>query len=172
MTPRLVLIGPPGSGKSTIGRRLARALSVTFVDTDDMISLHQGSTTGEAFSTLGEPAFRELEASLVAEALAVNTGVVSLGGGAVLSPDTRALLAHHTVVFLRISAEEGVRRTQGNPHRPVLQAADPHAHYAQLLERRLPLYSECADIIVDSEGRNPSRVVTEVLQKLDTLCDC
>ena len=146
--PKVVLVGPPGAGKSTIGRRLARALSLPLVDSDQLIEETYGKSCGEVFTELGEPAFREVEARYVATALS-SGGVVSLGGGAVLTDSTRELLAQHT--------------------RPVLAAEDPAAHYRNLVEKRAPLYHEVADFRVRTDGRTPQQSVAGILGFLDTL---
>lgn len=161
----LVLVGPPGAGKSTIGRRLARALSMELIDTDAIIEERFSKTCGEIFSELGEPKFREIEEEVVAEALQ-GCGVISLGGGAVLSPRTRDLLADLEVIWLDVSAEEGLRRTQDDS-RPVLQAADPAARYQQILTDREPLYREVASFKARTNGLSPQKIVTEILSHLE-----
>lgn len=166
--PRVVLVGPPGAGKSTIARRLSRAMNIPVVDSDKLIEDVTGQSCGEVFASLGEPAFRELEAEQVAEALKA-AGVVSLGGGAVLTESTRELLTDHVVVWIDVSPEEGYRRTASDGTRPVLAAAQPREHYRNLLATRAPLYSEVAGFKVRSDRRSPQQVVAEVLGYLDLL---
>lgn len=164
--PIVVLVGPPGAGKSTIGRRLARALNADLVDSDELIEKATGKACGEVFSELGEPAFRELEAHHVAEAL-THDGVVSLGGGAILTESTRELLREHDVVWIDVSVAEGVRRTAGERTRPVLAADDPVEHYRNLLETRRPLYEEVSTFRVRTNSRSPQQVVAEILHHLE-----
>lgn len=166
--PRVVLVGPPGAGKSTIARRLARALNLPLTDSDRLIEDATGRTCGEIFAELGEPAFRELEAEHVSEALQAE-GVVSLGGGAVLTAATRELLREHVVVWIDVSAEEGYRRTATDTSRPVLHAADPGEHYRRLIATRAPLYREVAGFRIRTDRRSPQQTVAEVLGHLDTL---
>ncbi|ALC06024.1 Shikimate kinase [Corynebacterium deserti GIMN1.010] len=167
-TPRpiVVLVGLPGAGKSTIGRRLARALNTELVDSDELIERAAGKACGAVFAELGEPAFRELEAVHVAEALNSN-GVVSLGGGAVLTESTRELLKGHDVVWIDVPVEEGIRRTANERSRPVLQAADPAAHYRNLVKVRTPLYEEVASYRLRTNNRSPQQVVAAVLHHLE-----
>lgn len=166
-SPRVVLVGPPGAGKSTIGRRLARAMNLPLVDSDDLIAKGEGKPTGEVYSELGEERFREVEAEYVARSLA-SGGVVSLGGGAVLTESTRKLLQAHNVVWIDVSVEEGVRRTSGNDSRPVLKAEDPEAHYRALLESREPYYREVAMHRVRTDSRPPQRLVAEILSLIES----
>ncbi|MEZ2121228.1 MULTISPECIES: shikimate kinase [unclassified Corynebacterium] len=164
--PRVILVGPPGAGKSTIGRRLASALNTTVVDTDEMIEEAQGKPCGDVYAALGEAAFRELEARIVESALTHN-GVVSLGGGAVVHRSTRELLSRHEVIWLDVSPEEGVRRTEGS-NRPVLDGADAVARYTELLENRREFYREVASFRARTDERTPQQVVADVLGYLDS----
>ncbi|MCK7636958.1 shikimate kinase [Corynebacterium pygosceleis] len=165
-TPRVVLVGPPGAGKSTIGRRLASALNTTVIDTDQMMEQDRGKPCGDIYTELGESGFRELEAETVASALRHN-GVVSLGGGAVVTRATRELLDDHEVIWLDVSAEEGVRRTAGS-NRPVLDGEDALARYTELLESRRDLYREVASFRARTDGRTPQQIVADVLGYLDS----
>ncbi|MCJ0892730.1 shikimate kinase [Rhodococcus sp. ARC_M5] len=169
MTPYAVLVGPPGAGKSTIGRRLAQALDLDLFDTDVAIERDTGRTIADIFSHDGEPAFRQIEERIVAGALASHDGIVSLGGGAVLSPATRALLSGHTVVYLEISVAEGLRRTGANTVRPLLAGPDPRAKYQELMRHRRPLYRSVATVRVRTDSRSPARVVGQLVAKLTAI---
>ncbi|SNS23146.1 shikimate kinase [Rhodococcoides kyotonense] len=169
MSPYAVLIGPPGAGKSTIGRRVAQALELELLDTDTAIERTTGRTIPEIFAEDGEPAFRVIEEQVVADALATHTGIVSLGGGSILSERTRTLLSRETVVYLEISVAEGLRRTGANTARPLLSGPDPRTKYQNLMRTRRPLYRAAATIRVRTDGRSPGRVVTQVVAKLKQL---
>lgn len=166
MAPKAVLVGLPGSGKSTIGRRLAKALGVGLLDTDVAIEQRTGLSIADIFATDGEQEFRRIEEDVVRAALADHDGVLSLGGGAVTSPGVRAALAGHTVVYLEISAAEGVRRTGGNTVRPLLAGPDRAEKYRALMAKRAPLYRRVATMRVDTNRRNPGAVVRHILSRL------
>lgn len=166
MAPKAVLVGLPGSGKSTIGRRLAKALGVGLLDTDVAIEQRTGRSIADIFATDGEQEFRRIEEDVVRAALADHDGVLSLGGGAVTSPGVRAALAGHTVVYLEISAAEGVRRTGGNTVRPLLAGPDRAEKYRALMAKRALLYRRVATMRVDTNRRNPGAVVRHILSRL------
>lgn len=164
--PVAVLVGPPGAGKSTVGRRLARALGVEFVDTDALIAERAGMDCGDVFAKLGEPAFRELESECVAAALRT-PGVVSLGGGAVVTERNRTLLHDVDVIWLDVSAAAGIERT-ATGNRPVLAADDPLIRYQALLDERRPLYKDVAGFRAKTDHRSPQQVVAEILSYLES----
>jgi shikimate kinase len=166
MTPRAVLVGLPGSGKSTIGRRLSKALGVGYIDTDVLIEQQTGRTIPDIFATDGEQEFRRIEEDVVRAALADHDGVVSLGGGAVTSPGVCESLAGHTVVYLEIGAREGVRRTGGTSVRPLLAGGNRTEKYRDLMAKRIPLYRRVATIRVDTNRRNPGAVVRYITSRL------
>jgi len=166
MAPKAVLVGLPGSGKSTIGRRLAKALDVDMLDTDTAIEEQTGRPIADIFAADGEQEFRRIEEGVVRAALAEHDGVLSLGGGAVTSPSVRAALAGHTVVYLEISAPEGVRRTGGNTVRPLLAGPDRAEKFRALMSQRVPLYRQVATIRVNTNRRNPGAVVRHIVCQL------
>lgn len=164
--PRVVLVGMPGAGKSTIGRRIASALNLPIVDSDLLMEQGEGKACGELYSELGEDAFRELEVGYVARALATG-GVVSLGGGAIVTEEVRTLLQRHTVVWIDVTAEEGIRRTAEDASRPVLDGEDREQRYRDLLAQRESFYREVSSFRVRTDERPPQRVVAEVLGFID-----
>lgn len=166
MTRRIVLVGPMGVGKSTVGRLLAERLGVGYRDTDDDIVAAQGRTIAEIFVDEGEAAFRAIEKQAVRAALAGHEGVLALGGGAVLDADTRALLAGERVVYLSMDVEEAVRRTGLNAARPLL-AVNPRKQWRELMEARRHLYEEVATAVVATDGRTPEEVTRSALDALE-----
>ncbi|MFD5449117.1 shikimate kinase [Streptomyces sp. NPDC003470] len=165
-TPLIVLVGPMGVGKSTVGRLLADRLGTGYRDTDDDIVSAQGRTIAEIFVDDGEPAFRALEKQAVHTAVAEHDGVLALGGGAVLDADTRGLLAGQRVVYLSMDVEEAVRRTGLNAARPLL-AVNPRKQWRELMEARRHLYEEVATVVVGTDGRTPEEVTQAALDALE-----
>lgn len=167
MAPKAVLIGLPGSGKSTIGRRLAKAMGVAMLDTDAAIEEKTGRTIADIFANDGEAEFRRIEEEVIRDALKTHDGVLSLGGGAVTTPGVRDALAGQTVIFLEISAAEGVRRTSGNTVRPLLAGPDHADKYRALMNQRVPIYRRVSTIRVNTNRRNPGAVVRHIISRLE-----
>jgi shikimate kinase len=168
--PVLVLVGPPASGKTTVGRAVAGRLGVPFRDTDADVETVAGATVADLFVSSGEPHFRHLEEQAVARALDEHGGVLALGGGAVLSAASRALLVGYgraggTVVHLDVDLPSAAKRAGLSRDRPLL-AVNPRAMLRTLLEQRAPLYAEVATAVVPTGGRPPQDVVADVLAAL------
>lgn len=161
--PALVLVGPPGTGKTTVGGLLAQRLGLAFTDADDLIVARAGKPIADIFVNDGEPAFRALEREIVAEALRSTDGVLALGGGAVLAAETRELLRAQRVVSLQVGLADGVRRTGLSTARPLLAGVNPRATFRALLDARIPLYHEVATVEVDTSGHSVDEVVDAVL---------
>jgi shikimate kinase len=168
--PRLVLVGPPASGKTTVGGAVAGALGAAFRDTDADVEAAAGATVQDLFVDLGEAHFRALEEQAVARALAGHDGVLALGGGAVLSAATRERLTGYgrdggTVVHLDVDVHSAAKRVGLSRDRPLL-AVNPRAMLRTMLEQRAPLYAEVATATVPTQGRTPEDVVADVLALL------
>ncbi|MFI7141052.1 shikimate kinase [Streptomyces massasporeus] len=164
--PLVVLVGPMGVGKSTVGQLLAERLGVSYRDTDDDIVAEQGRTIAEIFVDEGESAFRAIEKTAVRRALGEHDGVLALGGGAILDSDTRALLAGQRVAYLSMDVEEAVKRTGLNTARPLL-AVNPRKQWRELMEARRHLYEEVATAVVATDGRTPEEVTEAALDALE-----
>jgi shikimate kinase len=159
--PRVVLVGPMGAGKSTVGRLLAGRWGVPLRDTDSDIERAEGRTVSDIFVDSGEQYFREQEHAAVVTALAEHTGVLALGGGAVLDPRTRAVLEDHLVVFLSVGLSDAVKRVGLGTGRPLL-LGNVRSRVKVLLDERTPIYREVADLVVATDGRSASEVADEV----------
>lgn len=162
MSPQVVLIGAPGSGKTTVGRLLAERLGVGFRDVDADVESAAGKPIRDIFVDDGEPAFRELERAAVAAALDEHDGVLALGGGAVLDDGTRQRLAGRHVVFLDVGLADAAARIGMNRDRPLL-LVNPRAELKRMLDARRPLYLSVATSTVDTAGRGPDDVAEAVL---------
>jgi shikimate kinase len=165
-----VLVGPPASGKTTVGTAVAAALDVSFRDTDADVEAETGSTVADLFVSRGEEHFRALEQAAVARALSTHTGVLAVGGGAVTSTDTRGLLVAYgraggTVVWLDVDLASAAKRIGLSRERPVL-GVNPRAMLRNMLETRAPLYGEVATCTLSTGGREPADVVADVLAAL------
>ncbi|MEU8522020.1 shikimate kinase [Streptomyces sp. NPDC048577] len=164
--PLVVLVGPMGSGKSTVGALLAALLGAPYRDTDADIVAAQGREISDIFVEDGEECFRALERDAVRTALAEHEGVLALGGGAILDADTRALLDGLPVVYLSMGVEEAVRRVGLNTARPLL-AVNPRRQWRELMDARRPLYTEVARVAVTTDDRTPEEVASAVLDALE-----
>ncbi|MDI9329810.1 MAG: shikimate kinase [Alphaproteobacteria bacterium] len=161
----LALVGLPGSGKSTVGRQLARRLDLPFIDADQVIESKLGFSIREFFEREGEDRFRDLEAQTLDELTRHHPGVLSTGGGVVLRPHNREVLRQRTRVFyLRATPEEIYRRLRHDKVRPLLQVADPLGRLRELLAQRDPLYTEVAHHIIESHKPNISGLVNQILR--------
>ncbi|MFI9527014.1 MULTISPECIES: shikimate kinase [Micromonospora] len=163
--PLVVLVGAPGSGKTTVGETLAAGLGVAFRDTDGDIERMAGKPIPEIFVDEGEEHFRALERAAVAAALASHAGVLALGGGAVLAEENRAALIGHTVVHLSVELPDAVRRVGLGAGRPLL-AINPRATLKHLMDQRRPLYTEVATATVVTDGRTPDEIADEIVTLL------
>jgi shikimate kinase len=168
--PLAVLVGPPASGKTTIGTAVATAAGVPFRDTDHDVEVVAGMSVADVFVTFGEPHFRDLEEQAVARALGEHAGVLALGGGAVISAATRERLVAYgrdggTVVWLDVDLHSAARRVGLSRDRPIL-GVNPRAMLRQMLENRAPLYGEVATLTLSTSGRTPEDLVAEVLAAL------
>lgn len=166
--PAAVLIGPPGAGKSTVAAAIAAQTGWEHLDTDDVIVEQAGVPISDIFVEHGEAHFRRIEAGVVRDALARHEGVLSLGGGAPMHPDTAALLDGQVVIFLDVDVSEAARRVGLNTARPLL-AINPRAQLNALLKQRRPRYEELATFTIDTTGRDPQEIAAQILTRLEEL---
>ena len=161
------LVGLPGSGKSTVGRQLARRLQVPFLDTDHQIERHIGTSIREFFAREGEDRFRDVETETLAD-LCQRPGVLSTGGGVVVRPANRKLLRQHTrVIYLKATPEDLMRRLRHDTQRPLLQVADPLQKLREMHAARDPLYREVAHFTVDTGRPTVSTLVNMIVMQLE-----
>nr|WP_272979752.1 MULTISPECIES: shikimate kinase AroK [unclassified Pseudomonas] len=166
----MILVGPMGAGKSTIGRLLAKELRLLFKDSDKEIELRTGANIPWIFDKEGEPGFRDREQAMIAELCELDGVVVATGGGAVMREANRqALYKGGRVIYLHASVEQQVGRTARDRNRPLLRTANPEATLRALLETRDPLYREIADLVVETDERPPRMVVLDILERLQQL---
>jgi len=164
----IFLIGLPGSGKSTVGRQLARRLGLPFNDTDHVIEQRIGCSIREYFQREGEAAFRDLEECVIRELTHADSGVLATGGGAVLRPANRQRLREAgRVIYLRSTPEEIFRRLRHDSHRPLLQVDDPLARLRGMHAEREPLYRETAHFTIETGHPSVATVVNTILMQLE-----
>ena len=162
------LVGLPGSGKSTVGRQLARRLQLPFLDSDHVIEERLGCSIRDYFEREGESSFRDVEESVIDELTNLATGVLSTGGGSVLRPSNRQNLHRRShVVYLRSSPEELFRRLRHDTNRPLLQVADPLGRLRDLYVQRDPLYQETAHFVIETGRPSVSTLVNMIIMQLE-----
>lgn len=162
----IVLIGPMGAGKTTIGKLLAQQLSYQFFDSDAVIEQATGAKISWIFEKEGEAGFRERETKVLAELTHQTASVLATGGGAVISPINRDYLARGIVIYLQASVEVQYERTCRDRNRPLLQTANPKQRLQTLFDTRHPLYLATADIVVTTGYRSPKKMVEDILLAL------
>lgn len=164
------LVGPMGSGKTTLGKRLAKVRGMEFYDSDHEIESRTGVDIPYIFEKEGESGFRKREASVIDELTQCQGIVLATGGGAVENQESRTHLgARGVVVYLCASVDRQLLRTKHSTNRPLLQKVDRRRVLTELMERRDPLYREIADIVIDSDGRKAKVLLAEIEQMLDAL---
>ncbi len=165
---KVALVGLPGSGKSTIGRQLARRLGVPFADSDHVIEQQLGCSIREFFEREGEDRFRDIEEEVIDTLTANHPGVIATGGGAVLRPRNRVNLRERTkVVYLRSSPEEVFRRLRHDSNRPLLQVKDPLGRLRELYATRDPLYREAAHFVIETGRPTVSTLVNMIMMQVE-----
>jgi shikimate kinase len=168
----IYLVGPMGVGKTTIGKVLGEQLGLEFFDSDREIEAVTGADIPWIFDVEGEAGFRIRETKMIADLTAKNSVVVATGGGSVLAEENRQRLSENgTVVYLRASEAQQLERTSRDKSRPLLQTPNPAKKIKELMATREPLYQEVADIIIDTNRRNPRSVSNEILARLQQLKD-
>lgn len=168
----LIIVGPMGAGKSTIGRLLAKELRLDFKDSDKEIEVRTGANIPWIFDVEGEQGFRDREQAVLAELCEERGLVIATGGGAVMRPENRkALRAGGQVIYLHTSVEQQLERTGRDRNRPLLRTANPEQVLRDLLALRDPLYREIADLIIETDERPPRMVVLEILARLQALAE-
>ena len=165
MAKSIILIGPPGSGKSTIGKATSRRLNISFTDTDDLIEGRSGTSISQIFIDKGEPWFRELEREILQEELVKLNGVLALGGGAPLSDAAQELLHSkgEAIVYLDVSLATAAPRVGFNRDRPLL-LSNPRGAWQELMDKRRPIYEALATHIVKVDERAPKDIVDEIVR--------
>ena len=164
---RILLIGPPGAGKSTVGQALANKLSIDFIDTDQEIEIETGKTITDIFVVDGEPHFRAIELQTLRNVLALESGVISLGGGAPISEEAQEAIENsksHTI-FLDVSLATAAPRVGFNRDRPLL-LGNPRAQWQALSDNRRPIYEKLADVAIKVDDMNVDQIVAEVVKNL------
>ena len=163
MGPKLILIGPPGAGKSSIGRQLSKVLEVPFKDTDVLVEEQAGKKISDIFVEDGEPAFRKIEREVVLKEISTGNGVLALGGGSVLDQEVAEKLESmkSNVIYLEVSISNAAPRVGFNKDRPLL-AVNPRQQWLNLMEKRKPIYERLCGVKVSTDNKKPNEVVAEI----------
>lgn len=170
--PNIFLIGPMGSGKTAVGRHLARALDARFEDSDAEVERRTGVDISFIFEKEGEAGFREREREAIDALTQIEPIVLATGGGAILLPDNRRCLATRgCVVYLQTSVAQQVSRVRRSKNRPLIADTDPRERLEQLMQHRAPLYAEIADITIATDGRRVEHVSAEILRRLGRVAE-
>jgi shikimate kinase len=164
--PPIILIGPPGAGKTSVGKALAKKLSLNFLDSDKVVEEKSGKSISEIFITDGEPAFREMERAVVIDLIESQDGVIALGGGSVMDLEvSKRLLPMANVVFLDVSISNAAPRVGFNRDRPLL-LGNPRQQWIALMEKRRSTYEALAKARVSTDNKKPVEVVEEIVKEL------
>ncbi len=164
--PPIILIGPPGAGKTSVGKALARKLSLNFLDSDKVVEEKSGKSIPEIFITDGEPAFRQMEKAVVIDLIENQDGVIALGGGSVMDLEvSKRLLPMANVVFLDVSISNAAPRVGFNRDRPLL-LGNPRQQWIALMEKRRSTYEALAKTRVSTDNKKPVEVVEEIVKEL------
>lgn len=164
--PAVVLIGPPGAGKTSVAAALGERTGLPVRDTDTDVEQSTGRSIGEIFTVSGEAEFRTLEGAAVAAALDEHTGILALGGGAIMDEATRGLLTDQPVVFLSISMGVGVKRTGMSDRRPMFVGVNARATFKALLDARVPIYRQVATLEINTDALSVADVVDRIATEL------
>lgn len=171
-TPSIFIVGPMGAGKTTVGRRLAERLGLEFHDSDEEVEQRTGTSISVIFEIEGEAGFRKREHQVLAELTAWPGIVLATGGGAILMAENRELLrSRGTVIYLRATVQEQLRRTRNARHRPLLITPDPETRLRELAAEREPLYEAVADVAVESDSRRIGATLNDILERLPAYAD-
>ena len=163
--PRIVLVGPMGAGKTTVGQLLSKKLRLPFKDTDAEIESRTGADIPWIFDVEGEAGFRDRETQVLKDLLSDNFGVIATGGGIVLRDENRALLKSVDVIYLKASLDEQLRRTANDRKRPLLQTEDPRSVLQRLMTLRDPLYREVATRVIETDGANSRTIAAQLARE-------
>lgn len=168
MKPNIILIGPMGAGKTSVGRQLAKALDFQFIDSDHEIEKRTGVNIPTIFDIEGESGFREREKNIIRELVLKHKIVLATGGGAIILEETRNILKKHgLVIYLHAPVSMLYKRTMRDRNRPLLQTEDPEAKLREIMESRDRFYRETSSMVVDTDRHSVRQVVKQILQHLD-----